>query len=418
MKIYVVGIGMGNPDTLTVEAKRAIEECQLLVGAPRLLELFASSDREKRAQVRTADIVYELQEAQDRGVNCTCVLVSGDVGFYSAAPLLYQHLEGYDVRVLPGISSLQYFCAKLQVPWQDVTVVSAHGRSHNAAGAVQANKKVFCLTGGDTKVQDICAELVERGLGEVQVCAGERLSYADERIVRGTAAELAAEEFLDLAVMLVQNPRPVKRRYAAPSLTDGDFERGRAPMTKEEVRALVVSKLRIEPEHVVWDVGAGTGSVSVEAALAAPMGRVFAIERNEDALELLRAAKKRHGVCNMNIVPGEAPDALVGLPTPSRVFIGGSGGQMRRILQTALEANPWARICATAVTLETLSELLTCIKDFNLHADVVQLAVSRASEAGQYHLMRAENPVYVVTVWHELDDVFGETVSDGSQDEA
>ena len=396
MKVHIIGMGMGNPDTLTVGAKRAIEESDLLIGAPRLLEPFEHVSCEKRALIKSDEIAQAIAEADCHEAS---VLMSGDVGFYSGATLLYEKLSDYELDVIPGISSLVYFSAKLHTPWQDAKLVSAHGRAHNAVGAIQSNEKTFCITGGQTKVSDICADLVDRGLGSVRVAAGERLSYPDERIVDATASELAEMEFADLSVMMAWNPTPVVQPYGAPSLPDSAFTRGNAPMTKEEVRALSVAKLRIAPAHVVWDVGAGTGSVTVEAGLAAREGRVYAIEKKTDALALLEQTKQEHGIANMQIVAGEAPDVLRGLPAPDRVFVGGSSGAIHEIFDIALAANPAVRICATAVTLETLGELLACVREFGFdEVDIVQASIARADEIGSYHLMRAENPVYIVTV--------------------
>ena len=395
MKVYMIGLGMGNMDTLTVGALRAIESSDLLIGAPRLLEPFGYLDCPKQALIRSDDIVAALSESD---ASQASILLSGDVGFYSGATALYGKLGAFDVQVIPGISSLVYFCAKLHTTWQDATLVSAHGREHNAVGAIQGNAKTFCITGGQTKVEDICAQLVRHGLGDVRVAAGERLSYDDERIVEGTAAELAQMSFADLSVMLACNDAPVQRAYAAPWLADGDFERGAAPMTKEEVRALVICKLRIEPHHVVWDVGAGTGSVSIEAAFAANCGTVYAVERNEHALDLLKRNKDAFGVSNLQVVAGVAPEALAGLPAPDRVFVGGSSGNLEKIMEAALRANPAVRICVTAVTLETLADALSFAKRFAFEdADIVQATIARADSIGQYHLMRAENPVYIIT---------------------
>ena len=395
MKVYVVGIGMGNADTLTVGAKRAIESSDLLIGATRLLESFDYVACEKIDLIKPSVIIAALE-------NATCdqasILMSGDVGFYSGATALYDKLGEYDVEVIPGISSLVYFCAKLRTTWQDATLVSAHGREHDAVGAIQSNAKTFCITGGKTKVDDICRSLVERGLGDVKVAAGERLSYDDERIIEGAAAELAEMTFENLTVMLAVNPRPVTRAFAAPSLADGDFLRGKAPMTKEEIRALVISKLHIAAGHTVWDVGAGTGSVSVEAALAASRGTVCAIERNADAIELMRKNREAFGLTNLVVVEGEAPAALADLPAPDRVFIGGSAGNLDAIIEAALSANPQARICVTAITLETLSSMLECLRSRGIEdADIVQVSVARADKVGSYHLMRAENPIYIIT---------------------
>ena len=303
-------------------------------------------------------------------------------------------LGSYEVETVPGISSLTYFCAKIQTTWQDAKLVSAHGRAHNLAGEIQRSAKTFALTGGATRVEDVCRELVERGLGEVQLSVGERLSYSDERIVTGTAAELAGESFADLSVLLAENPDPVVRPWNGSGLPDGAFLRGDVPMTKEEVRALALSKLRLEEHHVVWDVGAGTGSVSVECALSCPAGRVYAVEKKDAALALLAENKARFHAVNLEIVAGTVPEALENLPAPDRVFLGGTSGSLEEILRVVFHKNPAARVVCTAVTLETVGEAAKCFARLG-SPDMVQIAVTRTRPAGRYHLMDAQNPVWI-----------------------
>ena len=187
-------------------------------------------------------------------------------------------------------------------------------------------------------------------------------------------------------------------RFAAPGFTDGDFTRGDAPMTKEEIRELSVCKLHLEPWHTVWDVGAGTGSVSLEIAFAVTEGRVIAIERNDAALQLLKTNKERLGARNVRIVAGKAPEALEPLPAPDRVFIGGSGGSLMRIMEIALQKNPSVRFVITAITLETIGAVLQSFKELGLrNVEMVQANISRDRKAGPYHLMCAENPVYIMS---------------------
>lgn len=395
MKVYLIGVGLGNPATMTVEARDAVERSKLLVGAKRLLE--GCADRPCVPAIRARDIAAAIA-AQENGP--VAVLLSGDVGFYSGAKSLYPLLDGYDVEVLPGVSSLAYFCAILRVPWEDVRVVSAHGRAHNAVGEIQSHKRTFILTGGQTLAEDICRELVERGLGGIRVSVGEHLSYPRQRVVTGTAKELAPQHFDGLAVVLAENPCPIERPWSAPGLPDSAFLRGQGagsvPMTKEEVRALAISKLRLEPQHTLWDVGAGTGSVSVEGAFAVPAGRVYAVEKKPEAVALLRENKEKFGLTNMYIVPGAAPDALRELPAPDRVFLGGTAGCMEDILRIAIEKNRLVRAAATAVTLETVSEALRCFAALG-EPEVVQVAATRVKKRGGYHMMDAQNPVWIVS---------------------
>ncbi len=393
MKVNLIGVGLGNPDTMTVAARQAAEDCTVLIGAKRLLEGWPG--KPGIAAIAAADIAAAIA-AQETGP--VGVVLSGDVGFYSGAKNLYPLLAGYEVAVFPGLSSLAYFCARLHTPWEDVHPASAHGRALNAAGEIQSHKRTFLLTGGKTKAEDICKELCQRGLGGIRVSVGEKLSYPAERIVTGTAAELSAMRFDDLSVLLAENPAPIVRPCNAPGLHDGLFARGEVPMTKEEVRTLAVCKLRLKPDHVLWDVGAGTGSVSVEGAYAVPAGRVFAIERKDEAVALLRANKAKFGLTNLEIIPGEAPAALAELPAPDRVFIGGTAGRMEDIIGLALDKNPAVRLVLTCVTVETIAEALRCFQTLALgEPDIVQIAATRTRKAGPYHLMDAQNPVWIVS---------------------
>ncbi|MDO4796757.1 MAG: precorrin-6y C5,15-methyltransferase (decarboxylating) subunit CbiE [Coriobacteriales bacterium] len=395
--VYVVGMGMGDTGTLTMAACEALRSSELVVGSARLLESLAAHTALGARQVALVAPSQIAQEIRSSGAAVASVVMSGDVGLHSGAMRLYEHLDGMEVHVLPGVSSVQYLCARLRVPWQDVHVVSAHGRDADVVGAVQTHEKTFVLTGGSVHAGDVCAQLVERGLGDVRVAVGERLSYADERVMQGTASALAGQTFDGLAVMLVANERPLQPSVAAPSLPDSAFVRGEVPMTKEEVRALSVCKLRVAPSHVVWDVGAGTGSVSVELARAACAGQVVAIEKDERACELVRANAEAFGVTNVRIVRGVAPEALQSLPAPDRVFVGGSTGRLAAILAAVVAANPSVRVCVSAIVLETLMEALDCVRELGLtHVDLTQVAVAKGKDVAGRHMMLARNPVYLV----------------------
>ena len=390
MKVYLIGVGMGSPETMTVGALEAIRACPVLVGARRLLEPWTES-HDCVPLIAGADIAEYIGKVQEGPVG---VLLSGDTGFYSGAKRLWTLLLDHEVITIPGISSMSYLSAKLHVDWQDVKIVSAHGRSHNVVGEIQRNERTFALTGGNTKAQDICRELTDRGLGNVKVSVGERLSYSDERVVTGTAAELAEQEFEDLSVLLAENPDPVVRPWNGSGLPDDAFLRGDVPMTKEEVRTLALSKLRLNEDSVVWDVGAGTGSVSIECALSCPAGRVFAVEKKEAALALLAENKARFHASNLTIVGGTAPEALEELPAPDRVFLGGTSGELSEILDVIFRKNPAARVVCTAVTLETVAEAARLFAGLE-GADMVQVFATRTRQAGRYHLMDAQNPVWI-----------------------
>ena len=181
-------------------------------------------------------------------------------------------------------------------------------------------------------------------------------------------------------------------------MRDEWFIRGSIPMTKSEVRAVSISKLELEPGAILYDIGAGTGSVSVEAAGQMPGGRVFAVERNEEGVRLIEKNCERFQVENVSVIRGSAPEALTGLPAPDCVFVGGSGGRMEQILRTVLEKNPSVRIVVNVIALESLSQVLDAAKKQNLEPEILSLHVAKGERTGNYHLMKGQNPVYVISM--------------------
>lgn len=399
-EVTLVGIGPGDRGGMTADALEAVAGADCLIGARRMLAAVSV-----RPGVPTVEAV--APEAVERAIQerpgCRrfAVLLSGDTGFYSGAKRLLGRLEGCRVRVLPGLSSLSVLCAALGASYEDVVCVSLHGRSRDIAPLVRRHPRLFVLTGGERGMEQLLRRLCEAGLGDVTVHVGERLSYPDQRLRSGAVEDLVSGRFSPLAVALLENP--AAEDSFVPGLPDETFTRGGqtqpVPMTKREVRALCLSLLRPTETAVCWDVGAGTGSVSVELAMVARRGEVYAVERREDALGLLRENRRRFGLDNLYIVPGEAPAALADLPAPSHVFLGGSGGKAREILALALEKNPQVRVVAPAVTLETQAALTECMKTLPLRdTEVCVLQTARSRAAGAYHLLRGLDPVTVFTL--------------------
>ncbi len=394
MQVTLASLGGGGQETMTAECAAALRNARCILGAKRLLEHLPRGCTDNRIAAVRAQELLDAILGQQGG----CVVVfSGDAGFYSGArgllPLLAQ--RGIPVQVLPGVSSVQLFAARLGRPWQDWELVSAHGVDCNVIGAVSRGKPAFFLTGGALGPGELCRMLADAGLGFLPVAVGENLSGPEEKITTSTAAELAGRSFASLSVLLAEPAPRFERR--SPGLPDGMFVRGQAPMTKQEVRAAALAKLGVGPSDVLWDVGAGTGSVSVELALSAPEGQVFAVECDEDACALVRENKRKFSTWNLQLVEGKAPQALAGLPAPDAVFIGGTKGGMEDIVGQVLAKNENARICISAIALETLSAAVTALEKHGLEADVAQIAVSRTRPAGKLHLLMANNPTFLIT---------------------
>ena len=391
-QITVLGLGMGDPGTLTKAAEDACRAADLIVGARRVTEALSRFGKPVKNAVAAKEIETILRTAPAENI---VVAMSGDTGFYSGTKSLLPLVRDLGPVVLPGISSIACFAAKAGISWDDALLLSAHGRPCNYVTKIRRSPKTILLVGGDRGVQDLLTALVDNGLGHLPVTVGENLSYPEERLTRGTARELAEQSFAPLALVLVENP-DAKSAVLTQGRPDGDFLRTEVPMTKSEVRAVTLSKLRLTKNALCWDVGAGTGSVSLEMAEAAEDGTVYAVEKKPEACELIEQNKRHLGVTNVQVIQGTAPDALRDLPAPTHVFVGGSGGELKEILALALEKNPAVRILVNTVTAETFALALDAMKTLPVtEVEMVELSVSRGRPVGGYHLMTAQNPVYL-----------------------
>ncbi len=399
-RVTVVGIGPGKAEAQTAEVREALLNADCILGAKRMLDAVQTPCRTKVDAIDPKKIAAWIH---DHPENAHCVVaMSGDTGFFSGTKKLLPLLKDYEVRLLPGLSSLSYLCARLQTDYEDVVPISLHGRERDITADVRRYERIFALVGGENGMTELCTALVNAGLGEVKISVGERLGYSNERIRCGTARDLAQERFDKLSVALIENDHP--NAIVTHGLPDEAFLRSTTqeklvPMTKSEVRSVCLSKLCLTQNAVCWDIGAGSGSVSIEMAMQAEKGSVWAVEKNENALELLQRNQAHFGVKNMHIVAGCAPQACGDLPAPTHVFIGGSSGNMREIIQSALDKNPNARIVITAVSLESIADVTECMNGFSF-TETVCLQVSKARKLGTHQLMMGQNPVYIFTMQH------------------
>ena len=394
--VAVVGLGPGSRGALTGEAREAISRAGCLIGAARMIEAAASPGQAAHAAIAPEDIRNYILAHPEYG--SFAVVMSGDTGFFSGTKKLLPLLTGCRVTVLPGLSSLSYLCAKLGTSYEDVLPITLHGRSEPILLPLAQGRRCFVLVGGENGMGKLCRTLTENGMGAARVSAGERLSYPDETITTGTAAELSEKRFESLAAALIEYSGEVLPITAG--LPDEAFLRAETvPMTKSEIRAVCLSKLAPREDSIVWDVGAGTGSVTIEAALAARRGRVYAVEQKDAACAILRENCRRFHTDNVELVPGTAPEACADLPAPTHAFLGGTSGHMKEIIALLREKNPHVRIVATAVTLESVAELTECVKAFPFReTEAVSVTAARSRKAGAYHLMTGQNPVYIFTM--------------------
>lgn len=398
-KVSLVGMGPGNPELLTGKAIEVIKESDVLIGAKRIVAIcqIAIPGAEKKPffqSYRKEEIADFLKTHEE--YNKAVILYSGDIGFYSGARGMRALLDDFETEEVSGISSVVYFLNKLGVAWDETTLVSCHGQQMDFISLIREKERVCALLGDEEQIAGVSRELLKSGLNEVRITVGERLSYQEERISTGKPSEMKDQKFDALAVALFENPDVMKRKVCA-GVRDEAFLRGKAPMTKEEIRTLSLSKLRLTEDAVVYDVGAGTGSVSVEAALLCVKGRVYAVEQRPEAVELIWENRKKFRTDNLEVIEGTAPESFAGLPAPTHVFIGGSGGKLIEIIEEIRRKNPNARFVVNAVTLETMAEIEGLKKKLPdlPEMEIIQVNVARSRTLGAYHLMEAENPVMI-----------------------
>lgn len=400
--INIVGIGPGDAGYILPLAKEKIESSDVLIGGKRNLELFSHLD--KKEVIVGNNLDYICRFIVEHGANRTItVLASGDPGIYSITEYIKSQIPGIELFVVPGISSFQYLCGKLGISWHDIRIASLHGRREDIFDIIRKNNKVVIFTGGTVRPQNICESMIEEGILDVSITVGENLSYKNERIVTGTLQKISEMSFESLSIMLVQNEDTVDSKnkawnYTTPGIPDSMFIRGDTPMTKEEVRAVTISKLKLSKSDTVYDIGAGTGSVSVECSFCCPFGKILSIEREEDAILLIKKNVNKFGLKNVTVVKGEAPSVLKGLPPPDRVFIGGSAGRMEELLEWVKSHERPVRVVINSVTVESVYEALKGMENKGFsNIDVINMSVSRGRLAGGKHLMQAMNPVFIIS---------------------
>lgn len=394
-RIIVVGAGPGAPSQLTRAAEDAVRGCRCAVAAER--HAWMAEGCGKIIILRGFDDTFsEMERELEKGD--VAVIVSGDPGIYSLMPLLKKRFPERRVEAVPGISSLQSLCAEAAERWDDAKILSGHGRGISGAkvlSTVDCSRATIFFCGTDKTPRWFCRLLAENGLDGVEITVGERLSYGDKKIVRGRPSEVAEKEFGPLSIVLAVNPSPSEAPQALPC--DSDFIREKdIPMTREEVRAVILAKLGLSRASVLWDIGSGTGSISAAAAALCPDGEVCAVEIAPAAAELSVRNMKKLRAYNVRVHVGAALETVDALPAPTHIFVGGSGRELPELLEKIASMEAGIKVVVSAVTLKTYSIASEALSGPGFSGfDAVQINVSRMKKIGESAIMAAQNPVTI-----------------------
>lgn len=409
--IHVVGIGNEGRESLTPRALAVVQQADVLAGGQRLLDHFPDVPAERVKIGAKVDEVLATLAAR-RGDRRIVVLATGDPNYFGITRALLRHVPAEDLEIWPNVSALQWAFAKAREPWDDAAFLTVHGRSmERLVESVRDQRKICLFTDEHNTPAAIARVLLNGGLEGYQAILCEDLGGPAERVTRLSLEELASWEAHPLNTLILLAADPPSAPAAptwAPGLPEEVFDQRKPKLgliTKREIRVLSLTRLALRPDSVVWDIGAGSGSVSIEAARLAPDGRVFAIEKNAEDVEIVRANVRKFAVPHVTVLHARAPERLDELPDPDAVFVGGSGGALREVLSIAAKRlRPSGRIVVNAITLETLHEAVTTFRQLGLEHEAILVSIARSKPLLDMMGFEALNPVYVLTAWSRREE--------------
>ncbi len=412
-KVTIIGIGDEGRDGISPAAAGIIEKAELLFGGERHLSFFPSFSGEKVAiKGNLKEVTERISREREKRV---VVLASGDPNFYGIARTIVEKIGKDSVEILPAVSSMQLAFARIKEPWDDAYLASVHARPiENIIDAARSERKIGLFTDDKNTPAKVASTLLSNGIADCRVFVCENLGGEGERITETTLAQLQKMSFGPLNVMILiqaeggkEGQKPDTRKGYTFGIPEEEFVYRKPKMgliTKTEVRVISLSKMRLAPDSIVWDIGAGSGSVSIESALLATRGKVYAIEKNEEDVGLIRQNIEKFGTENVVLLHTTAPEGLAAIDPPNAVFIGGSGSKMQSILEVAWgRLHPGGSLVANLATIENLSEAYGYFKNRGIPVDITLVQIGRSSPILELTRFEALNPVYIL---HARKDPF------------
>ena len=402
MNINLIGIGLGNPNLLTKAAYTAISNSSIIIGAKRIVDSIKSdfSDKTYFTEYNTEKILDIIKSNTDSEI---AVVFSGDISLFSGSSKLFERLKAFKnckINTFPGISSLSYLCAKTNIDISKVKILSFHGKDELLYHNIGSNEYTFIITSNGEGAKEICRKLISFGFFDLDITLGENLSYVNERITTTKAWDLPDMDISDLNCMIIFNPDSEKA--ISFGLSDEVFARDKVPITKSEVRAVILSKLNISSDSICYDIGAGSGSVSIEMAGLAYEGKVYAVEKNPVAIELIKKNIHNFNAENIELIFAKAPKGLEHILEADRIFIGGSGGELNAVMDIIFASQKHPTVVISAITLETVAQISDILKQAKIHGydtEMTTINVSKSKEVGPYNMMTAQNMVFIAKLW-------------------
>jgi len=397
-KIYLVGAGMAGWEGFSSKALEIIDKADVLIGHQRHLDIFPAFSGQKRELGDLSELLDFLQHTDQR----VTLLASGDPTFFGISRFLLRNLPKERIEIFTNVTSMQYAFSRIKEPWDDAIFVSVHGRGmHAAVDKIVAAEKACVLTDKVNTPAAIARELMERGAEGYEAWLCEDLGLPTEKFTRSDLRGLLELKPSDLNILiLIRTYEPNLVQYPLIGIDDEEFQTTKKLITKQEVRAVTLSKLQLQDDLTMWDIGAGSCSVSIEASNLMPNGRIFAVERNPQCVGFIRENLKKFCTRNVKLIEAYAPEGLEDLPDPDRVFIGGAGGQLGEIIDAVdkrLKAD--GMIVLNAVTLDTLTKSVEFLEDHGYTVEASCVNIAKTRRLTEYKMFEAQNPVYIISAW-------------------
>jgi len=397
--IVIIGMGM-SPDDLTAVHLRLIAEADILVGGCRHLSLF--KDRIPETYEVTADLkglVAMIQGCHPE--KRIVVLASGDPLYYGIGAYLARSLGRENVRVYPNVTSVAAAFARMGEPWQDARVVSLHGRrqEEKLRQALRTADRIAVFTDPTCTPQWLGNFLQQDHALDFQIGVFEHMGSADEQVSWHTTESIADKDFNTPNMVVLKRLQETHSTASVLHLgmPESAYDHERGLITKAEVRAVSLARLNLMPRQILWDLGAGSGAVSIEASLLVPGGQIWAVEKDPVRVEQIRTNRDRFGITNLDVIESVLPRGLSTLPDPDRVFIGGGGGALAETIEIVCRRLPAAGVLVVnTVLMDSLHDTLGRLRSNGLETDVVQIQVSRSQPLADSDRLKAMNPVWII----------------------
>lgn len=405
-KVQIIGIGDDGHEGLTAAARQRVETAELLIGAPQSLSSVPAGKAE-RVEIG-GDLEGIVKRIEAAGSKRVVVLATGDPLFYGTARFLCDRLGKDRFEVTPHVSSMQLAFARVKESWDDAYLTNlATQPLELVVEKARTAAKVGVFTTEAAPPEAVAQALVDRKIDYFTAYVCENLGSPDERVTHGDLAEIARQEFGPLNVMiLVRKPdvpdRPTtmvgRKLFGNPDESFLQSQPKRGLLTPSEVRAVALSLLDIGPTSTIWDVGAGSGSVAIEAAQIASGGAAYAIEMDPEDYGLIASNAERFGVRNLTPILGKAPEAWAGLPAPDAVFVGGTGRQVRRIVELAFDQlRPGGRLVANVGSVENLADVRAALLTRNGHPEVLMINLARGNDQLERLHFESMHPTFLLS---------------------